>query len=82
MRRIAYLLLAAISLVGTATGETRPHYGGTLRVMLQSAPNTLDLPANTTPAEYWDAARTLSLIGDTLVKLDTLDRPQPALAIA
>src|SRR6202140_5586008 len=65
-----------------ATAETRPHYGGTLRVMMQSAPNVLDLPANATPADYWDTARTLSLIGDTLVKLDALGRPQPALAVA
>jgi peptide/nickel transport system substrate-binding protein len=65
-----------------ATAETRPHYGGTLRVMMQSAPNALDLPANATPADYWDVARTLSLIGDTLVKLDSQGRPQPALAVA
>jgi len=69
-------------LLGAATAETRPHYGGTLRVMLQFAPNMLDVPANATPADYWDAARTLSLIGDTLVKLDALDRPQPAFAVA
>ena len=50
--------------------------------MLQSAPTTLEVPANATPSDYWDAARTLSLIGDTLVKLDPLDRPQPALAVA
>src|SRR5208282_4223961 len=66
----------------TATAETRPHYGGTLRVMLQSAPDTLDLPANAALADYWNTARTLSLIGDTLVKLDAQDRPQPALAVA
>jgi peptide/nickel transport system substrate-binding protein len=66
----------------TATAETRPHYGGTLRVMLQSAPVALDLPANLAPADYWDIARTLSLIGDTLVKLDAQGRPQPALAVA
>jgi len=65
-----------------ASAATRPHYGGTLRVMLQSAPDALDLPANATPAAYWDAARTLSLIGDTLVKLDAQARPQPALAVA
>ena len=82
MRRIAYLFLAAISLLGAATAATRPHYGGTLRVMLQSAPDALELPANATPADYWDAARTLSLIGDTLVKLDAQGRPQPALAVA
>ena len=55
--------------------------------MLQSAPNALELPsnpANATPSDYWDAARALSLIGDTLVKLDAQneDRPQPALAVA
>ncbi|MGO9640111.1 MAG: ABC transporter substrate-binding protein, partial [Candidatus Acidiferrales bacterium] len=85
MRHIAYRFLAAISLLISATtapAATRPHYGGTLRVMLQSAPDALDLPANATPADYWDAARTLSLIGDTLVKLDAQGRPQPALAVA
>ncbi len=82
MRHIAYLLFAAINLLSVAIAETRPHYGGTLRVMLQSAPSTLELPANALPADYWDAARTLSLIGDTLVKLDALGRPQPAFAVA
>ena len=73
-----------ISLIASlpASAATRPHYGGTLRVMLQSAPDALDLPANATPADFWDAARTLSLIGDTLVKLDAQARPQPALAVA
>jgi len=86
MRRIAYLFLAAISLLVAASSisaaETRPHYGGTLRVMLQSAPSALELPANATPADYWDIARTLSLIGDTLVRLDAQDRPQPGLAVS
>jgi ABC-type transport system substrate-binding protein len=77
-------LLATAAIVSTtvATAETRPHYGGTLRMMLQSSPDALELPANPTPADYWDAARTLSLIGDTLVSLDAQDRSQPALAIA
>jgi ABC-type transport system substrate-binding protein len=92
MRRIVWRFLAAISLLvaatGAATAETRPHYGGTLRVMLQSAPESLNLPASlantgkTTPPDYWDSARVLSLIGDTLVTLDAEDRPQPALAVA
>ncbi len=50
--------------------------------MLQSAPDALDLSANAPPADYWDMARTLSLIGDTLIKLDAQDRPQPSLAVA
>src|ERR1700687_3572094 len=78
----ALMTLTSIIALTNPSAETRPHYGGTLRVMMQSAPNTLDLPANATPADYWDTARTLSLIGDTLVKLDALGRPQPALAVA
>jgi ABC-type transport system substrate-binding protein len=76
------MTLALTITLTNATAETRPHYGGTLQVMMQSAPNALDLPANATPADYWDIARTLSLIGDTLIKLDALGRPQPALAVA
>lgn len=49
--------------------------------MMQSAPSALDVRANSTPADYWDSARALSLIGDTLVRLDAQDRPQPALAL-
>ncbi len=75
-------LIAAMTGPAAATAATRPHYGGTLRVMLQSAPDALDLPANATPTDYWDIARTLSLVGDTLVKLDAQARPQPALAVA
>ncbi len=86
MRRIAYLLLAVISLLGVtsnaASAETRPHYGGTLRVMLQSTPSGLDLAPNATPTEYWDLTRTLSLIGDTLIRIDAQGRAQPALAVA
>jgi ABC-type transport system substrate-binding protein len=65
-----------------ASAETRPRYGGTLRVMLQTSPSVLDLPSNATPAEYWDLARTLSLIGDTLVRIDAQGRPRPGLAVA
>lgn len=82
MRRIVFQFLAAISLLSAAAGATRPHYGGTLRVTLQSAPNTLEFPAGAPPADYWDAARVLSLVADNLVKSDALGRPQPALAVA
>ncbi len=50
--------------------------------MLQSAPNTLDLPANSAPADYWDAARVLTLVADNLVTIDTQNRARPALAVA
>src|SRR6267143_1239130 len=78
----ALMTLTSMIASTNASAETRPRYGGTLRVMMQSAPNALELPANATPAGYWDTARTLSLIGDTLVKLDALGRPQPALSVA
>src|ERR1035438_4614816 len=76
------MLCAALLTTMIASAETRPHYGGTLRVMMQSAPNALDLASNSSPADYWDLVRTLSLIGDTLVTLDAQGRPQPALAEA
>jgi ABC-type transport system substrate-binding protein len=75
-------MVAVMTAAPIATAATRTHYGGTLRVMLQSAPDALEFPANATPTDYWDAARTLSLVGDTLVRLDAQDRPQPALAVA
>jgi peptide/nickel transport system substrate-binding protein len=50
--------------------------------MVQSAPNTLDLPVNSAPADYWDAARVLSLVADNLVTIDTQNRTHPELAIA
>jgi ABC-type transport system substrate-binding protein len=79
------VLTMIVSVTGTAiraVAETRPHYGGTLHVMLQSAPNALALPADAAPSDYWDAARALSLVGDTLVRIDTIGRAQPALALA
>jgi peptide/nickel transport system substrate-binding protein len=82
---IRHVLLSAslaASMVVIAAAETRPHYGGTLRVTLQSAPLVLEMSANAAPSDYWDAVRMLSLIGDTLVKLDAQGRPQPALALA
>jgi ABC-type transport system substrate-binding protein len=81
MKRIASLLLALISVACSAPAATRPHYGGTVRVALQSAPNALALPAASDPSAYWDLARVLSLVGDNLVRVDAEDRPHPALAI-
>ena len=81
MRRIAFLLLAAVSLLNLAEGATRPRYGGSVRVMLQSAPNTLELPVGGTPTEYWDGARIISMIADNLVEIDAAGHAQPALAL-
>lgn len=81
MRRIAFLLVALISLACAVGAATRPHYGGELRIAMASAPLTLELPGMNTPTDYWDMARVLSLVGDNLVKIDVEDRPQPALAL-
>jgi MarR-like DNA-binding transcriptional regulator SgrR of sgrS sRNA len=81
MKRVVLLLLAVISAAGVAVGATRPHYGGVLRVEMCTAPNALVLPDPSDPTAYWDIARVLSLVGDTLVRVDAEDRPQPALAI-
>jgi len=51
-------------------------------VQLQSAPATLDIPANPATADYWDATRVLALIGDNLVSLDVQGRARPALALS
>ena len=82
MKQIALPLLALISLACFASAATRPRYGGILRVEMQSAPSTLDLPAYSSPADYWDMARVLSLIADNLVRIDAEGRPLPALAVA
>src|SRR3989442_6867 len=81
MRRIAFLFLAAANLLGAAEGATRPRYGGTLRVMLQSAPDSLELRSGGTPSYYWDAARIVALIADNLVEIDVATHAQPALAL-
>ena len=79
---IASMIASTLLASTAATAATRPHYGGTLRVMLQSAPNALELPANSVPADYWDAARVLSLVADNLVTIDAQVRAHPELAVA
>jgi len=82
MRRIVFLLLALISLTRFAPAATRPHYGGTLRAAVQSAPMTLELPAETNSTDYTALSRILSLVGDNLVTVDAEDRTQRALALS
>jgi len=82
MKRIALLSVALISLACAAAAASRPRYGGTLRVTMQSAPAALELPPLNAPTDYWDMARVLSLVADNLVGIDAEDHPQPALALA
>src|SRR5258708_1429144 len=84
MKRCRSLLLAASSLLWLAVGpgvvsppalaESRPRYGGTLRVTMKAAPPTLD------PATAGVPATISRLIFETLVSLDAHSRPQPLLA--
>jgi peptide/nickel transport system substrate-binding protein len=82
MRRIAYRLLVAASLLSVAPGATRPHYGGTLRVAVQFAGGELAIPANAAPDDYRDWTQLLALITDNLVAIDAQGRAKPALAMA
>src|SRR5208283_570404 len=59
--------------------DTRPRYGGTLRVAMRSAPTSLD-PADAGMSGSLAGSNLSSLIFDTLVTLDDRGRPQPALA--
>ena len=82
MRLIVYPLLVAASLLSVAAAATRPHYGGTLRITLQTAGMELGIPANGTANEYRDASRFLALIADNLVKVDAQGHAVPTLATA
>src|SRR5579872_1881157 len=79
MRRIGWQWLAASSvlLLALAQAETRPQYGGTLRVAMRAAPTTLD------PADAQDSfgRRSITfLLFDTLVTIDDSRRCIPGLA--
>lgn len=81
MRRFGWQWFAISSLLLTmswARAETRPAYGGTLRIAMRATPASLD-PADAQPDSF--ARRTLTrLIFDTLVSNDQEGRIQPALA--
>ncbi len=59
-----------------AHSATRPHYGGTLRVELRAAPQSLD------PSTTQELVQIAPLLYDTLVRLDNAGRPSPFLATA
>jgi len=82
MKRIVFPFLVLISLACAAPAATRPHYGGTLRVSMQSAPLTLEMPAIGAPVEYWDMARVLALVAEPLVRVDVQGHVQAGLAVA
>jgi ABC-type transport system substrate-binding protein len=79
MRRFSLRLLVASSLfVASMMAAVRPHYGGTLRVLMRAAPAGLD-PADLDKAVVGD--RNLArFLYDTLVFLDDRGIAQPELA--
>src|ERR1700758_1604776 len=82
MRRSAYLLFAAASLLlalHPAGAATRPRYGGALRVELSANPLSLDPPQPS--ALPTSAQQELTpLMFDCLVVIDSQGKPQPGLA--
>lgn len=78
MKRLSLIWLAASSLLlgVIAKAESRPHYGGTLRVSVREAPQAFDPAAMNDPA----SSSISRLIFETLVTLDQRGRPQPLLA--
>jgi len=82
MKRCSSLLLAVSSLLWLgatptrALAESRPHYGGVLRLTMKETPQTLDPAAPGAPASL------SRLVFETLVALDDRGRPQPLLATA
>ncbi len=81
--KLTGLRLIAISsalLAASATAATRPHYGGTLHVQMESTLSSLD-PAGsqTNPV---GTRSVLGLIFDTLVALNNRGEPEPRLAIS
>ena len=82
MRHFVWRWLAASSLLIAAlaaNAETRPQYGGTLRIQMQAAPASLD-PADRGVPDSFGRRNVTALIFDTLVTFDDAGHVRPALA--
>jgi peptide/nickel transport system substrate-binding protein len=82
MRRFVWQSIAASSLLLTALaarGQTRPQYGGTLRVSVHEALNWVD-PHDLASIDSLAKRNLIFLIFDTLVTMNESGRAQPALA--
>src|SRR5438309_11804233 len=83
MKRFAWPSLVISSLLAAvlAAAETRPQYGGTLRVAMRAAPATLDPSDGTQPDSF--TRRNLTLLTfETLLTADNSGRAHPALALS
>jgi len=81
MKRFAWWLVVASSLLASIAGtaETRPQYGGTVRIAMREAPLSLD-PADATQPDSFARRNLLALIFETLVTMDDRGRIRPGLA--
>src|SRR5215475_3581100 len=80
MRHHGLRWLAVSSLlVGALMGQTRPQYGGTVRVATRTAISSLD-PADPGQPDSFTRRNLTALIFETLVWIDMAGRPQPSLA--
>lgn len=78
-RSLRLLVASSMLAAGLASAATRPHYGGTLRVVVHGGVGSLD-PADATQGDSltdWNLAR---LMFDTLVFVDERGNLQPGLA--
>jgi peptide/nickel transport system substrate-binding protein len=71
------MMVAALA----ANAETRPQYGGTLRLVMRDSPTSLD-PADAAQPDSFGRRSLTALMFDTLVTTDENARPQAALAIS
>ena len=74
-------LTAATTSPAAAGAETRPQYGGTLRVTTQAAPISLD-PSNSSQDDSFARRNITFLVFETLVTADASGRLHPGLATA
>ncbi len=85
MKRFAWqwVVVSSILLIPSAKAETRPQYGGTLRVAMREAPVSLDPVlggADATRSDSFAQRNLLALIFETLVNMDDRGRLYPGLA--
>ena len=83
MRRTSFLLavISSALFLATAGAATRPRYGGILRIAVRAAPMSLD-PASPEQVDWVGFSNISRLIFDTLVTVDDIGKPQPALAVS
>ncbi len=73
------LVISSLVLAVLAVAETRPQYGGTLRVSIREAPTSLD-PADSREADLLARHNLTLLIFDTLTDIDDAGNVRAALA--